>query len=41
MTLASLDEDSGDVTGVVGQTLELSVGGLRVATARRLPRART
>ena len=37
VTLASLDEDSGDVTGVVGQTLDLSVGGLRVATARRLP----
>jgi hypothetical protein len=37
VVLASLDGDSGDVTGVAGQTLDLSVGGLRVATDRRLP----
>jgi PilZ domain len=37
VTLAPLDGDSGDVTGVTGQTLDLSVGGLRVATNRCLP----
>jgi hypothetical protein len=37
VVLAPLDGDSGDVTGVAGQTLDLSVGGLRVATDRRLP----
>jgi hypothetical protein len=37
VTLAALDGDSGDVTGVAGETLDLSVGGLRVATDRCLP----
>jgi PilZ domain len=37
VTLASLDEDAGDVTGFRGETLDLCVGGLRVATTRRLP----
>jgi hypothetical protein len=37
VTLASLDDDDGEVTGVHGETLDLCVGGLRVAAARRLP----
>ncbi len=36
ITLAPLDDDS-DATGIHGQTLDLSVGGLRVATSRQLP----
>jgi hypothetical protein len=37
VTLASLDDDASEVTGVHGETLDLCVGGLRVAAARRLP----
>jgi hypothetical protein len=37
VTLASLDDDGPDVTGIRGETLDLCVGGLRVATERRLP----